>query len=71
MDDHFVDFPTNENIAMDAMLPGYFDGSYTSRANADQTYEELTARDLEDELLSQQLASLACADSPPAYCIYL
>ena len=74
MDDHFVDFPTSENIAMDAILPGYFDGSYISRANADQTYEELTARDLEDELLSQQLASsLACADSlpPPAYCIYL
>lgn len=72
MDDHFVEFPASEHIAVDAMLPGYFDGGYnTNQTNMDQTYEEFTARDMEDEVLSQQLASLACADSPPAYCIYL
>lgn len=71
MDDHFVDFSVGEQLASDALLPGYFDGGYTGLADANQTYEELAARDLEDDLLSQQLASLACADSPPAYCIYL
>jgi len=73
MDDHFIDFPTSENITVDAMLPGYFDGGYTNQTNMDRAYEELAARDMEDELLSQQLASsLACADSPPppAYCVY-
>ncbi|GAB7327527.1 hypothetical protein MBLNU13_g11393t1 [Cladosporium sp. NU13] len=73
MSDHLVDHPTSEHVAMDTLLPGYFEGGYTNQTNPERTYEELTARDMEDELLSQQLASLACADSPPppAYCIYL
>jgi hypothetical protein len=71
MGEHFVDFPAGEQMAVDALLPGYFDGGYTGGANTDQTYEELIAGDMEDDLLSQQLASVACADTPPAYCIYL
>jgi hypothetical protein len=71
MGEHFVDFTAGDQMAVDALLPGYFDGGYTGRANTDQTYEELTAGDMEDDLLSQQLASMACADTPPAYCIYL
>jgi hypothetical protein len=71
MGEHFVDFPAGENTAVDALLPGYFDVGCTGLAEANQTYGELTARDMEDDLLSQHLASLACADLPPAYCIYL
>jgi len=71
MDDHFADLSVEEEMAMDVLLPGYFDGGYSGLADANQAYEELAARDMEDEFLSQQIASLACADSPPAYCIYL
>ena len=75
MDDHqFGDLSAaSGHMAVDAMLPGYFDGGFTNQTSMDQAYEELAARDMEDELfLSQRLASLeACADSPPAYCVYL
>ena len=74
MEDHFVDFPTSEHIAVDAMLPGYFDGGYANQTKLDQTFEEIAARDMEDELFGQQLTSVACGElppPPPAYCIYL
>lgn len=71
MDDHFVDFPAGEQMTMDAQLPGYLDGGYAGLADANSTCGEWTVEDMENDLLSQQTASLACADSPPAYCIYL
>lgn len=74
MGEHFVDFPASEQMAVDALLPGYFDGGYTGQAHSVQPHDEnFIVADMEDELLSRQLASLAYADadSPPAYCIYL
>jgi len=68
MGEHFVDFPAGEQMAVDALLPGYFDG----QAHSVQTREENSfAAEMEDELWRGQMASLACADSPPAYCVYL
>jgi hypothetical protein len=72
MGEHLVDLHAGEQMAVDALLPGYFDGEYTGQAQSLRTQDEnFLAVDMDDELLRGQMASLACADSPPAYCVYL
>lgn len=66
--DHYVDLAAGNRIAMDSMLPCYFDDCSTFEG---QTHDVDIAGDVESGLSNRDLESLACVDSPPAYCVYL